>query len=473
MKPVLSPPEMAQVDSEAPEPADVLVGRAGFSVAVSARRMLRGCYGRRVVVVAGRGNNGADGRVAAGVLRSWGVRVAVTDPGDRADASLLAGSDLIVDAAYGTGLSRPYQPPWQGTVPVLAVDIPSGLSGFTGLGESMLAARTVTFAAYKPGLLLGDGPERCGEVSLAGIGLEGLSADFARSWLVESSDMGCIPVRSRSSHKWNSAVMVIGGSPAMMGAPILCSHSAMRAGAGYALLGVPGADLAAGAGVVEQVRITLDGVGWVATAAAAAKRVKAMVVGPGLGDAASGGAGGGGGGGVGSASPVADLLRRTDVPAVVDADALNALGSLQVVGDISRSRGAPLVLTPHDMEYRRLSGHAPQADRIADVREAAIKSGSVVLLKGPTTVVGAPDGRVALCAEGRPSLATAGSGDVLSGIVAAFLARGMEAWFAASVAAFVHGSAARRGLSEGLVASDLPGLVAAELSQASGRPGMP
>ncbi len=464
MKPVLSPPEMAQVDGAAPDPAEVLVGRAGFAAAVSARRMLRGCYGRRVVVIAGRGNNGADGRVAAGVLRSWGARVAVTEPGERADAALLAASDLIVDAAYGTGLSRPYQPPRQGTVPVLAVDIPSGLSGFTGTGESMAATRTVTFAAYKPGLLLGDGPERCGEVHVAGIGLEDLAAGTARSWLVERSDMGCIPGRPRSSHKWNSAVLVIGGSPAMMGAPILCSQAAMRAGAGYALLGVPGADLAAGAATVEQVRIALDGAGWVDTAAAAAKRVKAMVVGPGLGGAASGASGE-----VGSANPTAELLRRTEVPAVVDADALNALGSLQAVAEIARSRTAPLVLTPHDMEYRRLSGHLPQADRIAEVRDAADKSGSVVLLKGPTTVVGAPDGRVALCVEGPPSLATAGTGDVLSGIVAAFLARGMEAWLAASVAAFVHGSAARRGPLEGLVASDLPGLVAAELSRASER----
>ena len=464
MKPVLSPPEMAEVDAEATEPEEVLVGRAGFAVALSARRMLRGAYGRRVVVIAGQGNNGADGRVAARVLRSWGARVAVTDPGDRADATLLAGSELIVDAAYGNGLSRPYRPPQQGTAPVLAVDIPSGLSGFTGTGESMVAATTVTFGAYKPGLLLGEGPQRCGTVELAGIGLEELARRAARSWLVESSDMGSIPARPRSSHKWKSAVFVIGGSPAMMGAPMLCSHSAMRAGAGYALVGVPGADLAAGAAPVEQVRVALDGAGWVEAAAAAAKRTKAMVVGPGLGAGASGGAGG-----VGSATATAELLKRTEIPAVVDADALNALGSLQAVGGIARSRAAPLVLTPHDMEYRRLSGHLPQADRIAEVRDAADKSGSVVLLKGPTTVVGAPDGRVALCAEGPPSLATAGSGDVLSGIVAAFLARGMDAWLAASVAAFVHARAARRGLAEGLVASDLPGLVAAELSRTSER----
>lgn len=463
MKPVLSPPEMAEVDAGAPEPAEVLVGRAGFAVAMSARRMLRGVYGRRVAVIAGRGNNGADGRVAAGVLRSWGARVAITDPGDRADQALLAGSDLIVDAAYGTGLSRAYSAPRSGAVPVLAVDIPSGLSGFTGTGESMAAATTVTFAAYKPGLLLGDGPERCGEVQLAGIGLEGLARSSARSWLVEASDMGCIPARPRSSHKWSSAVLVIGGSPAMMGAPVLCSHAAMRAGAGYALLGVPGVDVAAGVGTVEQVRVALDGAGWVGVAVEAAGRVRAMVVGPGLGGFASSG-----GGGDHRASATAELLSKTAVPAVVDADALNALGSLRVVGDIARSREAPLVLTPHDMEYRRLSGHLPQPDRIAEVRDAARTSGCVVLLKGPTTVVGAPDGRVALCVEGPPSLATAGTGDVLSGIVAAFLARGMEAWLAASVAAFVHAAAARRGPLEGLVASDLPGLVATELSQASG-----
>ncbi len=455
MKPVLTPSEMALVDASAPEPVDVLVGRAGFAVACAARRMLGGCYGRRVVVVAGGGNNGLDGRVASAHLRRWGARVGVFAPGDE-----LPPADLLVDAAFGTGLSRPYHPADPGSTPVLAVDIPSGLSGLTGTGESLTAERTVTFAAYKPGLLLGEGPLRCGSVELAGIGLDAVAARSSCTWLLDESDLAVLAPRARDAHKWQSAVMVVGGSPAMMGAPLLCSQAAMRAGAGYALVGVPGASIGAGVAAGEQVWLALEGEDWVAQARAGAARTKAMVVGPGLGTAAVGRDRM-----AGPESLVGQLLATTRVPAVVDADALGALGSLEAALAVSRARTQAMVLTPHDGEYQRLSGHAPQPDRIAEARHAAGRSGSVVLLKGATTVVAAPDGRVALCAAGPTSLATAGSGDVLSGIVAAFLARGVEPWLAASLAAQVHGLAARLGPSEGLVASDLPQLVSRELSQ--------
>ena len=162
MIPVVTPEEMAAVDRAAAEPEAVLIERAGFAVAVAARRILGRTYGSRIVVVSGRGNNGADGRAAARHLGSWGASVHTVEAAALAAGEQVPGRrplDLIIDAAYGTGLSRPYGPPEPGVVPVLAVDIPSGLSGYTGEGRAMQAVTTVTFAALKPGLLLGRAPK--------------------------------------------------------------------------------------------------------------------------------------------------------------------------------------------------------------------------------------------------------------------------------------------------------------------------
>ena len=162
MIPVLTPAEMAGVDRQAPEPVDVLVGRAGAAVARRAARLLNGAYGREITVIAGKGNNGADGRLAAKLLAADGARVNVLEAAALAGGSALPPSDLVIDAAYGTGLERPYSPPDAGRARVLAVDIPSGLSGLTGEvlagGGAMPAVATVTFASLKPGLLLGSGP---------------------------------------------------------------------------------------------------------------------------------------------------------------------------------------------------------------------------------------------------------------------------------------------------------------------------
>lgn len=449
---------MAGVDRDAPEPVEVLVGRAGYAVAREARRLLGGCYGRRIVVLAGHGNNGADGRVAARHLSAWGAKVQVVDAGVS-----LPPSDLVVDAAYGTGLSRPWSPPGSGAAQVLAVDIPSGLSGLTGTGESMKCRMTVTFAAYKPGLLLGDGPERSGRVVLAGIGLDGLAAERAECWLVDDGDLDALPRRSRPAHKWQTAVMVVGGSAAMNGAPLMVAHGAMRSGAGYALVGVPGAPEGGGLPPGEQVGVSLPEGDWVAAAAEATGRVKALAVGPGLAGQAAGSDGA-----TGAGTPVGRLLSSTSVPAVVDADAITALGSVEAVRSVTAARAAPIVLTPHEGEYAKLTGHPPEEDRIADVRRTARETGAVVLLKGSTTVVAEPGGRVLLAAAGRPNLATAGTGDTLTGIISAFLARGLDPFRAAALAAHTHGRAAQSGRREGLVASDLPDLVADFLSSQLG-----
>jgi NAD(P)H-hydrate epimerase len=443
MRPVTTVAEMRAVDEAAlaATTTDELVGRAGRRLASHARRMLGRAGGRRVVVVAGKGSNGADGLVAARWLRSWGASVLVLDAGSA--PPVLPPSDLVVDAAYGTGFSGAYDPPDPAGAPVLACDIPTGVDGDTGAVErAVLAQETVTFGAWKPGLLLGAGPDHAGKVHVEPIGLD---CRRARAWLIEDDDVALVPGRPRQGHKWQSAVLVVAGSPGMLGAARLCATSAMRAGAGYVLLGSPGcaaADLPVG----EHVGRTFATPGWEADALPLLERVRAVALGPGLGATPS------------TTDGVRAVLDAYGGPVVLDADALAGLDL-----DGLRARRAATVLTPHEGEFSRLFGDVGE-DRIAAVRAAAERSGAVVLLKGPTTVIADAGGGVRLSAAGSPRLATAGTGDVLTGLIAAFLARGAPALAAAGVAAHVHGRAAALGPSWGMVAGDLPLLVSRWLS---------
>jgi NAD(P)H-hydrate epimerase len=431
--PIVTPEEMATIDREAPEPVETLIGRAGSAVARYALRMLGGSYGRRVVVVAGKGNNGNDGLDAARRLERRGVRVEVIGAADAPPR--LPAVDLVVDAAYGTGFRGEYPAPDPAGAPVLAVDIPSGVDGLTGEAAegAVRADATVTFAALKPGLVLYPGRDRAGDVVLADIGLD---TSGAQTWLVQSTDIaGWLPTRDRSTHKWRSAVWLVGGSPGMTGAAVLAARGAQRGGAGYVRLSVPGAGTDVGA-PIEVVTTDLPAGGWAGAVLDGIARFKAMIVGPGLG--------------TGSAADVCELVAGSPVPTVVDGDGLTALGA-----DAARVTRPTTVLTPHDKEFERLTGHAPGADRIAAARELAAATGAVVLLKGTTTVVAGSDGRVLVTTTGSPALATAGTGDVLSGIIAALCAEGLDPWRAAAAAAFVHG-AAGVGFGPGLVAGDLP-----------------
>ncbi len=443
MIPIVTPAEMRAIDAAALEPVEVLIERAGAATAFAALHLLGSAYGKRVLVVAGKGNNGNDGRAAARRLTARGVRVVVVAPGDTVPAGPAA--DLVIDAAYGTGFSGAWTPPPNAGVPVLAVDIPSGVDGLTGdadPGGVLEATATVTFAALKPGLVLLPGRALCGTVRVAPIGLD---CSRARAWQVEGTDVAAwVPPRALESHKWRNACWVVAGSPSMPGASHLCVEAALRAGCGYVRLSSPGLDRSVGA-PTEAVYQPLRAAGWADALATDAGRFASLVIGPGLGRSPEGD------------REIARAVAATALPLVVDGDALSALGTR--AGDLLRLRSGGTVLTPHDGEFERLAGHRPGSDRFAAARDLAATCRAVVLLKGPTTVVADPDGRVGVSLAGDARLATAGSGDVLAGIIGALLAQGLDPWHAALAGAELHGRAGRRGPQRGLVAGDLVGLL--------------
>jgi NAD(P)H-hydrate epimerase len=436
---VVTPEEMAAIDREASDPVEVLIGRAGSAVADRALELLGD--GTRVVVVAGKGNNGNDGRAAAETLRERGLKVDVLDAAALGDGSRLPEADLVIDAAYGTGFHGDYIAPDPGGALVLAVDIPSGVNGLTGAasGGAVRADATVTFAAFKPGLLFEPGRTLAGDVRVVDIGLD---PSRARTHVVEAEDVRTwLPTRPANAHKWQSAVWVIGGSRGMYGALWLAVRGAQRAGAGYVRRSTPGA---MADGPIESVAVPIDSGGWAAQVLDDVDRLKALVVGPGLAVSDA------------NEREVRALASAAPTPLLIDGSGLTALG------DSWRApAGAATVLTPHDGEYERLTGHPPGADRLAAARELAARSGAVVLLKGRTTVVARPDGAVLLSTEGDARLATAGTGDVLSGIIGGLLAQGADPFHAAAAGAWLHGRASTLGPARGLVAGDLPDLLPA------------
>ena len=474
MIPIVTPEEMAAIDAAAPEPVEELIERAGHALARAALDMLGGAYGRRVTVLAGKGNNGADGRAAAQWLRRRGARVAVVEVAEASEA--LPPAHLAIDAAYGTGLRRPYYPPaptsllddpnqpapihqhrrrhWRRTLlddpnqpaPILAADIPSGVNGLTGeiMGEPWTADQTVTFGALKPGLILHPGAQHCGRVTVAPIGLD---VSSARTHLVTDHDVSCwLPIRPAEAHKWQTACWIIAGSPGMFGAAHLAAAAATRSGSGYVRLSTPGLDaadaLAGSTAPIEAVGHPLPADNWAdAIEADEQSRFKAMAVGPGLGRQPI------------TVQSVRELVGRTPLPLVIDGDGLFALGL--EAGRVLAGRTAPTVLTPHDGEYRILTGKAPDPDRFAAARSLAAATGVHVLLKGPTTVVADPDGTAVAVANGDARLATAGTGDVLAGLICGLLSADIEPMKAAASAAWLHGQAAAIRPAGGMAASDL------------------
>lgn len=462
MIPVVTPAEMRAVDAAAPEPIDELIARAGAAIARASIEMLGGTYGRVVDIIAGAGNNGADGRDAADRLRRRGVKVRVTDA--ESCPKVLTGADLVIDAAYGTGYradpARPWNAPDVGDAAVLAVDIPSGVDGLTGAadGRVLRADRTITFQALKPGLLFGAGPGLAGAVEVADIGLDVTSATCH---VVEPADVAAWwPRRPSDAHKWAAAVKVIAGSTAMPGAAELCTAAALRGGSGLVSLSAPGCRPTTRSEVVQHAIGTAD---FAADALADVSRFGSLVIGPGLGRQDD------------TLLATRECISDAPVPVVVDGDAISASAwSADGAGPLIRDREFATVLTPHDGEFEILTGSRPAADRIAACRAAARDLDAHVLLKGPTTVIAAPRGAdpaaagadeltwatdeagsVLLVDRGDERLATAGSGDVLAGLIGAALAADVEPLRAAAAAAWIHASAADLGPLDGLLAGDL------------------
>jgi NAD(P)H-hydrate epimerase len=441
MIPIVTPQEMAAIDAAAAEPVDVLIGRAGAAVARAARRMLGGTYGRVVNVIAGKGNNGADGRVAGDVLAAAGATVRVFEAATCPAA--LPPADLAIDAAYGTGFRGDWAAPNVGAARVLAVDIPSGVDGLTGIAVAgaLAADETVTFAAIKPGHLVHDGKRLAGAITVADIGLD---VSSARAHVVERADVATWwRPRPVDAHKWMRAVRVVAGSPGMNGAASLAASAAMRAGAGMVWLSIPGEEHPR-AQLVEVVGKPCPGSGWSATVSDGLDRFGAFVIGPGLGLAAVAG------------DEVRKAVVAAPCPVLVDGDGLTVISTAsEGAASLLRARVAATVLTPHDREFERLAGAPAGADRFGTVRSLAAATGATVVLKGPTTLVAEPGGLVRAVTIGDQRLATAGTGDVLSGIIGALLASGMPAFDAAAGGAWLHGQAASMRPASGLVASDL------------------
>ena len=455
MIPVITPEQARAADAASPVPMAELIGRAGASVARAAVRLMGGSYGRTVVVIAGPGNNGADGRHAGRLLADRGCRVitvgteALPTRLDQVVPAATGRVDLLIDAAFGTGFRGEWEPPSIGDIPVLAVDIPSGLDATTGRGKRVLSAvHTVSFQAAKPGLLFGDGPDRVGHLEIVDIGLQ---LGEPHAMLATSDDvLLALPRRERGAHKWSTAVHVVAGSESMPGAGALAALGALRAGAGMVRLSHEGSVIPE---PIEAVHELLPGADWSDVVLGDVHRFGSMVIGPGLGRRG------------GTPAEAARLIFGSTLPVVVDGDGLFALTWNPHGSPASlRSRVGPVVLTPHDGEYATLLGEPPGDDRIAAANRLVAETGAVVLLKGPTTVVAGPDGRTWLVDVGDERLATAGSGDVLSGIIGAFLAAGVPALSAAVAAAFVHGSAALR-CSPGTLATDIAEAVAPAIAE--------
>lgn len=441
---IATPEEMRAIDAAALATTSIetLIQRAGSAVARAALAMLGGSYGRRVVVLVGPGNNGADGRVAARRLTDRGVQVRIVEANS---LTVLPAGDLVIDAAFGTGFRGSWKAPEVGDARVLAVDIPSGINGLTGeaVGDVLSAERTITFAALKPGLVFGPGAELAGTIQIADVGLD---CSHVRANLVQHSDVaGWIPLRSGDAHKWRAATRVVAGSTGMTGAAHLVSSAALRSGAGMVHLSTPGAGVG---GSHEYVERPVAATGWAVEVGSDLHRFQALVLGPGLGrdDA--------------TVASARELIRGAPVPTVIDGDGLFGLASnRENAAALLGERAWPAVLTPHDGEFGLLAGDPPGRDRIQSVRQLAAHLGVVVLLKGPATVIAEPSGQVLVVTSGDQRLATAGTGDVLSGIIGSLLAQGVPAFHAAAGGAWIHGRAGMLGYQRGLIASDLLDLI--------------
>jgi ADP-dependent NAD(P)H-hydrate dehydratase / NAD(P)H-hydrate epimerase len=477
---LLTTAEMAEADRltiASGVPGITLMENAGRAVADHAATP----RGRNVIVVAGPGNNGGDGFVAARYLAERGYSVAVSFVGDQgqlkgdaaraaelwsgpvepASPDVLGEADIIIDALFGAGLDRPVEGLPRAMIeamnasaaPVIAVDLPSGINGTTGavMGAAVKATETVTFFRRKTGHLLLPGRLHCGPVHVADIGIPAsvLEAIRPRAFANEPALWARnFPVPQVQGHKYaRGHAVVLSGGLSTTGAARLAARAALRAGAGLVTLASPRDALSVNAAASLAVMVRpIYGAAELATFLAD-KRRNAVAMGP--------------GGGVGQVmrEHVAAAL-QSEAAVVLDADALTSFADdlAELVARIVRRGGRPVVLTPHEGEFARVFKAIDEDDELKSKLEktwlAASSCAAVVLLKGPDTVVAAPDGRASIAANAPRYLATAGAGDVLTGMICGLLAQGMPAFEAASAAAWLHGEAANE-FGPGLIAEDL------------------
>lgn len=464
-------------------PTVLLMERAGLAAAAAI--LARWPDRDAAAVLVGPGNNGGDGMVVARHLAEAGWRVRVLAPGARppetADGRTMTaivaslglriepldharppGDVLLIDALLGTGVRGAPRGPLEGAVrwagdaggPVVSLDVPSGVDADTGrvAGRAVRAALTVTFHGDMAGLRISPGREHAGEVVVADIGVPSAVRATPVAWLAGPAAARAVPRKAQGADKYGSgAVLVVAGSPGLTGAAVLCARATLRAGAGLTAVATPApAQPAVAAQLVEVMTVPLphdDGrlaPVSVDAVVAEAGRMSALAIGPGLGRAAA------------TTPALAAILARVALPAVIDADGLWHLA--QDPGAL-RGRPAASVITPHAGEAARLLGRsraAVEGDRLASARALARAHGATVVLKGPGTLVAAPDGRVVVVGTGSAALATAGTGDVLTGVIAALLAKGMPAFDAAVAGAALHGHAGElTGHGDGTIAGEV------------------
>jgi hydroxyethylthiazole kinase-like uncharacterized protein yjeF len=476
---VLSVSEMTRADEAA-----IVRGESGFQLMLRAgqavaRAAVALAPSGPILVIAGRGNNGGDGFVAATELAALGREVSIILLCDRAtlkgDAALAAAAwkgavlpcdpnaigkpSLMIDALFGAGLNRAVKGDPHAMIaamnangaPILSVDLPSGIHGDTGevLGVAVDATRTVTFFRRKPAHLLLPGRLHCGEVIVADIGISADVLDAITPQTFENVPelwADAFPVPQIDGHKYaRGHTLVMSGDIASTGAARLAARAALRAGAGLVTVATPSDALAVNAAALTSVMVRVTDNVQQFTELLADKRFNSIVIGPGAG--------------IGERTRNfvrATLTMRRRL--VLDADALTSFADdpKALFAAIKKQTDPQIVLTPHDGEFKRLFGDLDANDsKLTRARAAAQKSGAIIVLKGADTVVASPDGRASIAANAPPWLATAGSGDVLAGMIGGMLAQNVPAFEAASIGVWLHGEAGH-AFGPGLIAEDLP-----------------
>jgi len=467
--PILLSADLRKIEQAAlgaPRPAP-LMERAGLAAAEFARK-LAGDSGKPVLVIAGPGNNGGDALVVARHLKQWWFKVTVVCSGDpdaytgdaatamqawrKAGGSVvtemppLQGWALIIDGLFGIGLKRNLDGGYAALVdainatgvPVLALDIPSGIDADTGrvMGVAVRADHTITFIALKPGLLTLDGPDHCGGIKVADLGIAAAVADAPHGVIIgDGVLMHLLPSRPRNTHKGTfGSAGIVGGAPGMTGAAFLAGRAALKCGAGRVYVGLIADDVALFDPMQPELMLRpADGV-------LRLDHLTALAIGPGLGNSPD-------------AAEYLDWALETTVPLVIDADALNLIALTESLKVKLKQRVTPTILTPHPAEAARLLGCTTadvQADRVAAALRLARDTGAGVVVKGVGSICAWPDGHWAANTSGNPGMASAGMGDVLTGIITALLAQGVDERHALTAGVYLHGVAADQCVLSGI-----------------------